>query len=129
MPGDELALQSHAFDRDVPHPARVGDADGLFERRLLAGIAEDRLPAAAAGTAEAQIFRLQQRHRHAALPQMQRGRQARDAAADHAHVDARLPGERRERFLRRRAREVVIAGVEVAHDVTAARGTARFRAA
>ena len=103
MPGDELALQLHALERDVPHAARVGVAHELLEFLLAAGVAEDGLPAAASGAAEAQVLRFEQRHAEAALRQVQRRGQPGDAAADDAHVRARLAAQRRVRRRRRRA--------------------------
>ena len=82
VPGDQLALQFHAFDRDVPHAARIARADGLLQRRHLAGVTEDGLAAAASRAAEAQVFGLEQRHLVAAFAQVQGGRQPGDATAD-----------------------------------------------
>jgi hypothetical protein len=123
---DELALQPHAFDGDVPHAARVGRAHGLLERRLLAGIAEDGLAPAAPGASEAQVFGLEQHHFVTALAQMQRGRQPRDAAAHDADVGGRGARERRIWRLARRGRDVVVPGVVVTHG-RGARSAARYR--
>jgi hypothetical protein len=67
---DELALQFHAFERDIPHESRVGLPHELLEFFLAAGVAEDGLPAAAPRTAEPQVLRFEQRHTETALRQV-----------------------------------------------------------
>ena len=116
MSGDELALQFHAFERDVPHESRVGLSHELLEFFLAAGVAEDGLPAAAPGTAEPQVLRFEQRHAEAAFRQVQRGGQPGNSSADDAHIRARLARERRMRRRRRCGRVVEILRVEGVHN-------------
>ena len=108
VPRDQLTLQLHALERDVPHEARVGFADEFLEFFLAAGVTEDGLAAAAPGAAEPQVLRFEQRHAEAAFDEMQRRGEAGDSATDDAHVRARLAAQRRVRWRRRCRREVVV---------------------
>jgi hypothetical protein len=72
----------------MPRPARVVQAELVFDDVLVAGQAVDGLAAVAAAGAPAEFARFQQHHVEAALAQFQRRRQARQPAADDGHVAA-----------------------------------------
>ena len=94
VPLDAIADQPQTLDGDVPHPPGILEADLLLELVLAAGIAGDRLAAAATGGAVADPLRFEEDDPVTALGEMQGGGAAGDAAADHADVRLDLAGER-----------------------------------
>ncbi len=118
--GDELTLQFHAFERNVPHETRIALAHEFLEFFLAAGVTEDRLAAAASGSAEPQVFRFEQCDAEAAFHEMQRGGQAGDSASDDADVGARLARKRGVRRWRRSRRVVEILFAGATHGLSAA---------
>ena len=95
MTGDALADQVDALERHIPDAARVGRADQALEFLLRCGDAEQCLGTAAARGAPANAALLEQHDAIATLGQVQRGRAARDAAADDTDVGSDCACERR----------------------------------
>ena len=81
----------------LPEQARALGPERLLELGHVDPLSGEHLAAVASGRARADPRRLQQHDVVAALGQVQRRRDAREAAADHAHVGIDRAGERRMR--------------------------------
>ena len=92
---DPLPEQRQRFDRHVPHAACVLEADLGNDALLRGAESEYRLSAAPARCAPADPTGLEQHDAVAAGSEIQRGRAAADACANHAHVRTDVALERR----------------------------------
>src|SRR5580693_3196126 len=88
MLADQGLSQLQRLDREVEQTPSVFSAHFALELLLTDGQPKNRLTAAAPRSAIADGSRLEQGNLVASLRQMQRGRTAGDAAAEHRHIDS-----------------------------------------
>ena len=90
---DAFPQQVDCLQRHRPQAFGVGQRAPSGQRLHVAGIARNDLPAAPPGGAPANLPAFQHDDRVAALGQLQRCREARNATADHAHVALLVPAQ------------------------------------
>ena len=94
VPCDARLHQRQRFEPHVPDPLHVAFRHEMPERVDVACEAADQLAAVAPARRPSDPRRLEHGDRMASLGEVERGRQAREARADHAHVGIGRAGER-----------------------------------
>ena len=97
VPPDQVTDQILGLFSQRPQVAGVVRTHHSFQRLLVLPLARSQLPAVPPRCAEPHALRLDQHHAQSGLGQMQRGGQPGIAAADHADIGPRGPGQGRAR--------------------------------
>src|SRR5690554_727505 len=107
---DELSRQTHRLTAHFPHIARPLSAKRPLHRGHIGTQAGQNLSTTAPGSTKAQLPRLKQNNRIAALGKMQRSGAAGNAAANHANVVALPAGLLRAAMLKLNLEGVAVVG-------------------